>query len=1373
MRDAEQHRAGRAVQRYGALRSDSQAAAEVSDVGQMDVPCPFCRALHFRGETVGKSCCHQGKVTLPPLAPYPPELEELMVGVSLEAKNFQKHIRCYNGSMAFASMGAQVEAPPGTGPYCFRIHGQVYHRTGALHPPAGQPHKFAQLYILDSSAANAARMAVGENAGCLPEIMAKLDAVIRQINPFATAYRQMWQVEQEEEERARVEERPPREIVMRICRNDASDQRRYNAPTADEVAVIFVGRDGRVPDNRDIAVYPHGETLTRISPLSANCDPMVYPLLFPAGDPGWTTGLLHDEEHRTRVRQQVTCLQFYSFRLAVRPGAFSPIHAAGKLTQQYIVDSYVRVEAHRMAFLRQNQDQLRVDLYQGLLDHVAAMGDVRGVRIGTVRVLPATYPGSPRALQQNYQDAMSIVRAFGRPDLFITFTCNPRWAEIKASLLPHQRAADRPDVVARVFNLKLAQFLDDVVRRRIFGTVVAHVHVVEFQKRGLPHAHMLFILADRDKPRDADAIDQIVSAEIPDAAADPVLHDLVRRHMIHGPCGSLNPASPCMVNGDCQKLFPKEPRPSTLASVNGYPEYRRSGGRTANVGRHTVDSRWVVPYNAYLLRRYDAHINVEICASVKSVKYLFKYVYKGHDRANVELQQPAHDEYDEISQFLDARYVSPPEAVWRLFEFRLHNQSHTVFRLPIHLPNFQSVFFVEGREREALQQAEGRRTMLEAYFDLNRDDPNARALLYQDIPRHYVLKGNQWVPRQRGGATTIGRMCMVSPKDEGRYFLRVLLAHVPGAQSDEELRTVDGRVCATHREAAQLRGLLADDTEWAACLSEAAGLQMPAQLRQLFVTILAFSEPSDPRALWEAYKADLCEDFARRVDSEAAENAALRSIEAGLAHHRMSCRGCGLPEPGAVDLEVEELTHQLSEQQEGEDMRQRLNAEQRVAVELVLAALDGGPGSERYFFLDGPGGTGKTFVYNTLVHLVQGRGGRVITVASTGIAATLLAGGRTAHSRFQIPVPTLNDSVCPVTANSREADELRQAALIIWDEASMAHAYSVEVVDRLLRDLTCTNAPFAGKVVVLGGDFRQTLPVVRRATRGEIVSASVKSSALWPLFRTVRLVQNMRAAAGEQDFAAWLLQLGEGRLPQGADGLIELPADCLHRGDLVKEVFERALRGEEPLSGCVILSPKNAESLAMNEEVLQMLPGEAKTYVSVDGFEKDSDEVQNTYPLEFLHSLTPTGMPPHLLNLKVGAVVMLLRNLDTRRGLCNGTRLVVRSMWNHTVEAEMLLGEHAGTRVLIPKITLTPSDLPDLPFKLRRRQLPLRVGFAMTINKSQGQTFERVGLYLPEPVFTHGQLYVAFSRVRSLNQIKVQLKQGAKRTANIVYSEVL
>jgi ATP-dependent DNA helicase PIF1 len=205
--------------------------------------------------------------------------------------------------------------------------------------------------------------------------------------------------------------------------------------------------------------------------------------------------------------------------------------------------------------------------------------------------------------------------------------------------------------------------------------------------------------------------------------------------------------------------------------------------------------------------------------------------------------------------------------------------------------------------------------------------------------------------------------------------------------------------------------------------------------------------------------------------------------------------------------------------------------------------------------------------------------------------------------------------------------------------------------------------------------------------------------------------------------------------------------------------------------------PKNEHALVINEQVLQRLPGKEKVYTSVDDVEcEDGDDVTN-YPTEFLNSFTPPGMPPHKLNLKINAIVMLLRNFDVNQGLCNGVRLIVRRLQNHTIDCEVATGSNKGNRVLIQRITLTTSD-PFFPFKLRRHQFPIRLSFAMTINKSQGQTFDRLRLLLPQPVFSHGQLYVAFSRVHSLTSIKVQIikeeeKNERRKTKNIVFKEIL
>ena len=192
------------------------------------------------------------------------------------------------------------------------------------------------------------------------------------------------------------------------------------------------------------------------------------------------------------------------------------------------------------------------------------------------------------------------------------------------------------------------------------------------------------------------------------------------------------------------------------------------------------------------------------------------------------------------------------------------------------------------------------------------------------------------------------------------------------------------------------------------------------------------------------------------------------------------------------------------------------------------------------------------------------------------------------------------------------------------------------------------------------------------------------------------------------------------------------------------------------------------------------LPGEARTYLSADSVKCDNEEERHNYPTEFLNSLTPSGMPPHCLNLKVNSVVMLLRNLSLRQGLCNGTRLKVTHMHNNCIQASIMTGANHGNQVLIPRIKLAPSDT-NLPFVLEQHQLPLRLAYSMTINKAQGQTFEKVGIYLPSPVFSHGQLYVAFSRARSMTAVKVKVvnthqqgKRGRKTvTPNVVFREVL
>jgi hypothetical protein len=188
----------------------------------------------------------------------------------------------------------------------------------------------------------------------------------------------------------------------------------------------------------------------------------------------------------------------------------------------------------------------------------------------------------------------------------------------------------------------------------ILGKVKAYVYVVEFQKRGLPHAHWLLIMQRKYKITCPEQYDAIITTELPDKKKYPELYKMVTKHMMHGPCGVLNPNCPCTKDRtSCKNYYPRPFCDSTSQGKDSYPVYRRrDDGRKEMVRGHMLDNRWVVPYNPYLIRTFNCHINVEACNNIKSVKYLFKYIYKGHDRSSVAVREngkkDANGNVDEI-----------------------------------------------------------------------------------------------------------------------------------------------------------------------------------------------------------------------------------------------------------------------------------------------------------------------------------------------------------------------------------------------------------------------------------------------------------------------------------------------------------------------------------------------------------------------------------------------------------------------------------------------------------------------------------------------------------------------------------------------------
>jgi hypothetical protein len=401
-----------------------------------------------------------------------------------------------------------------------------------------------------------------------------------------------------------------------------------------------------------------------------------------------------------------------------------------------------------------------------------------------------------------------------------------------------------------------------------------------------------------------------------------------------------------------------------------------------------------------------------------------------------------------------------------------------------------------------------------------------------------------------------------------------------------------------------------------------------------------------------------------------------------------------------------------------------------------------------------------------------------IAVASSGIAATLLLGGRTFHSRFKAPVNNLGPlSTCNISNESGLAQLLRMAKVIVWDEAPMAHRHLLEALDRTLRDIMDCDEPFGGKVIVLSGDFRQTLPIVKRGSRAQVVGASIKRSVLWEHFEIFEFTVNMRLRRDDargQEYSDWLIRIGNGTMETVQDEIELDQRQCLDSGNveaLIEWIYPNLAvnsASHEWMSSRAILAPTNAHVGDLNDTVLDAFPGSHFICLSADGLTPGEVSSMNIQ-IEFLNTLQPAGMPPHCLKLKKGMPIMLLRNMDPKGGLCNGTRLIVDSVVNGRLLKAF--NPQNNQIVLLPRVLMIPAE-EGMPFTWRRRQFPVAAAFAMTINKSQGQTIQNVAVYLDDPVFSHGQLYVAASRVGNPDNLRFAIPSGI-RTSNIVYREAL
>ncbi|RCV06619.1 hypothetical protein SETIT_1G177200v2 [Setaria italica] len=532
-------------------------------------------------------------------------------------------------------------------------------------------------------------------------------------------------------------------------------------------------------------------------------------------------------------------------------------------------------------------------------------------------LLPCSHIGSSRYMIQNYHDDLEM-------------------------LLEGQQPNDQPDIIVRVFHMKLQELLHDIESGIVFGPIDAILYSIEFQKRG-----------------------------------------------------------------KCSKKFPKEFQEETKFDDNGFTIYRRRDTRIyVYRENHNIDNKWVVPHNMFLLK--------------KIIKYLCKYVHKGPDKAKIIFQgikkgedtprNIENDTIDEIKEYLECRYMCEQDALWRLFGFEIHHHTPPVERLPVHLPLMNNVTIKSDDELKTLMKNPNiQKTMLTEWFTTNQQYEKTHELTYCKFLTKWTWdqKNRKWNERKHG--FKIGHLYYVNPAEGERLYLRMLPTVVKGAKNYKDIKTYNEVVYSTFKDACFARGLLNNDDEWYQTFKEAATWSSSFQLRQLFVTRYYFAiyktVDNFEHELEHKYH-----PIKHHITDNQVRDMLLDDLQYILFRNGVQITTFDLPNRSIEynsrynnHLIEEETSYDIDQlEEEANILYRQLNTKQKVAFNTIVeSVLQNKPG---FYFASGYGGTGKTFLWNTIVSYLRARKKIVLAVASSRVASLLLPNGRTAHSKFKIPL---------------------------------------------------------------------------------------------------------------------------------------------------------------------------------------------------------------------------------------------------------------------------------------------------------------------------------------------------------------------------------
>ena len=383
-----------------------------------------------------------------------------------------ENIRAYNQMFSMTSFGAQIDdsVNNGRGPYVFKVCGQVCHRLGSMCPTNDKEPKFLQLYIYDTEneVKNRLRHFGRGGSGSLnPEIVQRLIQVLDAHNELVAVFRTARDICSQ-----------PDVPEFTIHLYNVNGARQYDTPSADILGGIIFENGPQPETDYDVIIHKKGEGLQRINKLHSTYMALQFPLLFVYGQPGYTTSLTLETHNAQGEKPKMTMNTYYMYQLYERPHEYGLLFKGGRLFQQYVVSVYCALEQERLDFVRAKQNNIRSDYLSGIHDAISR-GDRSGADIGKRIILPSSFTGGPRYMYSHYLDALAICRVLGNPQFFITFTCNVNWPEIRRYMqrYPHLSASDRADIVDRVFQEKVHDFVKTLKEGKIFGPVTGGIHL--------------------------------------------------------------------------------------------------------------------------------------------------------------------------------------------------------------------------------------------------------------------------------------------------------------------------------------------------------------------------------------------------------------------------------------------------------------------------------------------------------------------------------------------------------------------------------------------------------------------------------------------------------------------------------------------------------------------------------------------------------------------------------------------------------------------------------------------------------------------------------------------------------------------------------